>query len=81
MKPDYCPMVNEPCQSMCDTPCSMNRLETQQRKPMTGTQMSLDAHNIDPGDWNDLRFRDAWHSGFNAGFRAAESAHGIGGMP
>jgi hypothetical protein len=29
MRPDYCPMVNEPCQSMCDIPCSVNRLKTQ----------------------------------------------------
>ena len=29
MRPDYCPMVNEPCQSMCDTPCSVNRLARQ----------------------------------------------------
>jgi len=26
MRPDYCPIGNEPCQSLCDTPCS-----TQQR--------------------------------------------------
>ena len=26
MRPDYCPICNEPCQSLCDTPCS-----TQQR--------------------------------------------------
>lgn len=26
MRPDYCPMANEPCQSMCDTPCSKHRL-------------------------------------------------------
>lgn len=29
MRPDYCPMVNEPCQSMCDTPCSVNKLKAQ----------------------------------------------------
>lgn len=22
MRPDYCPVSNEPCQSLCDTPCS-----------------------------------------------------------
>lgn len=22
MRPDYCPVVNEPCQKLCDTPCS-----------------------------------------------------------
>ena len=27
MRPDYCPMANEPCQSMCDTPCSAHRLK------------------------------------------------------
>ena len=26
MRPDYCPIGNEPCQSLCDTPCSVTRL-------------------------------------------------------
>jgi len=23
MRPDYCPVGNEPCQSLCDTPCTI----------------------------------------------------------
>lgn len=30
MRPDYCPMWNEPCQSMCDVPCSAHRLQLKQ---------------------------------------------------
>ena len=26
-RPDYCPMANEPCQSLCDKPCSAHRLK------------------------------------------------------
>lgn len=29
MKPDYCPMANEPCQSMCNEPCSAHRLKVE----------------------------------------------------
>lgn len=25
MRPDYCPLVNEPCQSLCDTPCKKRK--------------------------------------------------------
>ena len=27
MRPDYCPMANEPCQSLCDEPCSTQSKE------------------------------------------------------
>ena len=27
MRPDYCPIKGEPCQSLCDKPCSANRLK------------------------------------------------------
>ena len=26
MRPDYCPVANEPCQSMCETPCNRKEL-------------------------------------------------------
>jgi hypothetical protein len=26
MRPDYCPIANEPCQSMCETPCSRRKM-------------------------------------------------------
>jgi hypothetical protein len=28
MRPDYCPIGNEPCQSLCDTPCSTKQKYT-----------------------------------------------------
>ena len=48
-----------------------------ERVPMTGEQISLEAHNADEGDWNDLRFRSSWHEGFLEGARFAEAHHGI----
>ena len=34
MRPDYCPIGGEPCQSLCDTPCT----RTPQRNPLTHEQ-------------------------------------------
>lgn len=36
MRPDYCPIGEEPCQSMCDKPCSAHRLKInpQQAEPV-----------------------------------------------
>ena len=48
-----------------------------QRKPLTDERVSFEAYTIDPGDWNDLRLKFAWHKGFNEGARAIEAAHGI----
>ena len=48
-----------------------------ERVPMTDEQISLEAHNADEGDWNDLRFRSSWHEGFLEGARFAEAHHGI----
>ena len=45
--------------------------------PMTDEQISLEAHNADDRDWNDLRFRRSWHEGFLEGARFAEAHHGI----
>lgn len=50
-----------------------------QPKPSTDEKISLIAHNIDTGDWNDLNFRECWHEGFKAGFREAEVEHNIKG--
>ena len=36
MRADYCPMANEPCQSMCDVPCSAHRL-----KPADDSDMAV----------------------------------------
>ena len=38
MRPDYCPIGNEPCQSLCDEPCST----TPKRKPLTDKQILAD---------------------------------------
>jgi hypothetical protein len=48
-----------------------------QRVPLTDEQVSLAAHNIDDGDWNNLVHKNCWHSGFYEGAREAERAHGI----
>ena len=48
-----------------------------ERVPMTDEQISLEAHNADDRDWNDLRFRSSWHEGFLEGARFAEAHHGI----
>jgi len=36
MRPDYCPMANEPCQSLCDKPCSAHRLKVATLQPNRG---------------------------------------------
>ena len=38
MRPDYCPIGNEPCQSLCDEPCTT----PSQRKPLTNKQILAD---------------------------------------
>lgn len=35
MRPDYCPIGNEPCQSLCHTPCTV----PPKRKPLTDEQI------------------------------------------
>lgn len=41
---------------------------------LTEQEISLLAHNIDDGDWNDLNYQKCWHEGYVAGARAIESA-------
>lgn len=36
-------------------------------------QISLMAFNDDPGDWNNLAFRDCWVNGYKTGARAIET--------
>jgi hypothetical protein len=39
MRSDYCPLGNEPCQSLCDKPCSAHRLKAitpQPQRPWVG---------------------------------------------
>lgn len=40
---------------------------------LTDERIKLAAWNEDGGDWNDLRYRDCWHTGFIAGARFSES--------
>ena len=40
---------------------------------LTGEEIRLDAHNADPGDWNDDRYQKFWHEGFKEGAQGAES--------
>lgn len=49
-----------------------------ERKPLSDTDVSLMAHNLDEGDWDSLVNRDCWLSGFQQGFREAEKHHQIG---
>ena len=47
------------------------------QEPLTDERISLIAHTLDEGDWNDLAYQDCWHKGFKAGFRESEKEHGI----
>ena len=40
---------------------------------LSDEQISLMAFNDDPGDWNNLAFRDCWVNGYNTGARAIEA--------
>ena len=41
MRPDYCPIKGEPCQSLCDTPCT----RTPRSKPLTDEEINDIAKN------------------------------------
>lgn len=65
MRPDYCPVGNEPCQSLCDEPCST----TPKRKPLTDEEIKEIAKNYALNNpTTPLHFA-----------RAIEAAHGITG--
>ena len=40
---------------------------------LSDEQISLMAFNNDPGDWNNLAFRDCWVNGYKTGARAIEA--------
>lgn len=42
---------------------------------MTEEELDLLVHNVDEGDWNDLRYRDNWRQAFKQGFREAEKLY------
>ena len=35
MRPDYCPISNEPCQSLCDVPCGKTDYQSLLREALT----------------------------------------------
>lgn len=40
---------------------------------LSDEQISLMAFNDDPGDWNNLAFRDCWVNGYETGVRTIEA--------
>lgn len=54
MRPDYCPVGGEPCQSMCATPCSTvrKRLTNDQRRKLleAADHLEGDGHFMDASD-------------------------------
>jgi len=62
----------------CEDNLDMVKQEQGEPVAATDTQISYEAHAEDPLDWNDLNFKECWHEGFSAGFRAAETFHKIG---
>ena len=64
MRPDYCPVGNEPCQSLCDEPCST----TPKRKPLTEQEIGAILEDI-----------NAFGTRLYTFARAIEAAHGITG--
>ena len=64
MRPDYCPIGNEPCQSLCDEPCST----TSKCKPLTDEMRKQMKERCDSMEMRGA-FADGWLS--------AEAAHGI----
>ena len=68
MRPDYCPIGGEPCQSLCDTPCT----RTPKRKPLTDKQL-----NIIGSRWHFNLLDVDEKAELFAFARAIEAAHGI----
>ena len=56
MRPDYCPVGNEPCQSLCDEPCS-----TQIKKALAQPEQ-IEVKELEDIDinitWNENSMRD-----------------------
>lgn len=66
MRPDYCPIGGEPCQSMCDTPCKARKpLTDEQIEPLAASVIGYSA--LLPEEMK--LFTDC--------VRAVEAAHGI----
>lgn len=63
-RPDYCPIGNEPCQSLCETPCGT-------RKPLTAKAIKV-AIDADPS-----ALQQGTLTAFCRGVRFAERSHGI----
>ena len=71
MRPGYCPIGNEPCQSLCDKPCT----RTPQRKPPNAKDFEDYCKTLHPL-WNTRISRTEAEGFFHAGWLAA---HGIKG--
>lgn len=69
MRPDYCPIGGEPCQSVCATPCSVTK-----RTKLTDAEIERIADSV-PIDEIGVQ-ESTWHIRLA---RAIEKAHGIGG--
>lgn len=64
MRPDYCPISNEPCQSLCDTPCKVIK-----RKPISEFE-AADSFTTEP-------HTDDVFAAYQQGIRFAERHHEI----
>jgi len=64
LRPDYCPIGGEPCQSLCEKPCKVIR-----RKPISDFD-AADAFTTEP-------HTDDVFAAYQQGIRFAEHAHGI----
>ena len=62
MRPDYCPIGGEPCQSLCDTPCKKHK--------RISNFEAADAFVTEP-------FVDDVFAAYQQGIRFAERYHGI----
>ena len=69
MRPDYCPVANEPCQLVCRDGC---RLKKNSRSPLKAAQIDE--------MWRATTFsgNGGQYDWFVEGIRAAERAHKIG---
>lgn len=69
MRPDYCPIGGEPCQSVCATPCKITK-----RAKLTDAEIERIADSV-PIDEIESQ-QSTWHIRLA---RAIEAHHGIGG--
>jgi len=73
MRPDYCPMANEPCQSLCDKPCSAHRLKnpTPPAAPVQEPVAFFDWY--DNAHWGNEDLKECCHRSWNAAIKQARA--------